>query len=183
MAIFPAPRWQGNGRQMSAYWQGHAKLSHVVLSASPPDFTEFSNGACPLLPGLSRVDSWMAKVESKPIMDGYPSNLDWNLHDAIPVTLASDDVDLSGATLYHAIVRLIHLAVFATTSYGNARFWPCTRRLPMVLHVCSGRSSDKQRALRFDSKVQVPAGHVTHVQISERLFKVLRTASYSSVHS
>ena len=36
-----------------------------MLSTSSPNFTEFPDGSRPLLPGLQRVDSSMAKVECK----------------------------------------------------------------------------------------------------------------------
>jgi len=36
-----------------------------VMSTFPPDFTYFQDGDCPLFPGLQKVDSSMAKVESK----------------------------------------------------------------------------------------------------------------------
>jgi hypothetical protein len=48
---------------MRVPWQGHRRLSHFVMSTSPPDFTEYPDGASSLLPALHRVDSWMAKVE------------------------------------------------------------------------------------------------------------------------
>jgi hypothetical protein len=48
---------------MQALLQGNGRLSNSVMPTSPLDFIKFPDGPCLLLPGLQRVDSWMAKVE------------------------------------------------------------------------------------------------------------------------
>jgi hypothetical protein len=44
---------------------------------------------------------------------------------------------------YHATMRLVRSAVFATTSCGDASFWPFTRGHPIVLCVRGGGGSYK----------------------------------------
>ena len=48
-----AGKWQPDDSFIAGAW----KLSNFVMSAFPPDFTQFPDGACPLLPGLQEVSS------------------------------------------------------------------------------------------------------------------------------
>ena len=61
--FFSKPDTRENGSQIRALLKGNRRLGNFVISASPPDFTEFLHSTGPPLPDLRGLHSHMAKVE------------------------------------------------------------------------------------------------------------------------
>jgi hypothetical protein len=77
------------------------------------------------------------------IMDVYPSDFNERFPDAVPVTRARDDLNISGTSAIPCHCEAGAVDVVATTSCGEASFWPFTRGRPMVLRVRGGGGSYK----------------------------------------